>query len=777
MRTTSPTRHPRSRLLVAIAVLALLAGTMTAAIADPADTISIIKDGEEGLSTAEIASRLTDATFASAERVLIGRDDEFADAMTSGLLQSESPLLLVPSAGPIPPEIMTQIELLDPAEVLLLGGVDAISAGVEAELTGEGYAVDRTFGPSRIETATAIADVGAQGSETVLIARAFSDPTVGDPTQAFADAMAAGGWSASSGWPILLTETEVLTGTTRNYLSSGAVRNAFILGGTAAVSAEVEAELRLLVDNVERVAGSDRFGTAVAVAEKVGAPTASDAARLTLVDGQGDNAWAGGFAAAAHSARFGAPIVLTSGEVIPPATAAWLSSAQTPEARRGSVGDTPNDTDPIRLTCVTVASVCDEARSLLELPPRVLLRFDPPSGSTITQGDGVEILANNTVDELQISGSCTDGPIAGPSPTDVTITTVGECELIVTPILPGGVAQDATTASYTVIPPEDPVPQVVFHAGEEATDQTTGELRLVGVDGSNPRVIDACDGCRDLRVSADGQTLVYVHDDQIITRTGQDFATPTTLVPLADAVSWSEPQFTPDGQAVIATRNNNGDIGVERITLADGTITPLAPGHRVAGSDAVGAADGAASGAGVLVYVIESVQPGVQSNLGLVDIAGGPVMPLVTVPGVLQSAALSPDGTAYAYDRGGDPQVSVGFFEQRPTLDTDLGADLRIGQLVWADDSTVQGLDYNPPPLKAAGLATTAQVDVTVGAQDLTVDEGPRRQTLIDVGRPGPSGGSLIAQIGTDLAFADTGVTITDVTGTQVTNPHVLPVP
>ena len=90
--------------------------------------------------------------------------------------------------------------------VILLGGTSAIGEIVEQQLVGT-YTVERRAGTTRIETATTIAAIDAPQATTAVLARAF--PSSGaDQSQAFADALAAGGTNEShlysgSQWVIL----------------------------------------------------------------------------------------------------------------------------------------------------------------------------------------------------------------------------------------------------------------------------------------------------------------------------------------------------------------------------------------------------------------------------------------------------------------------------------------------------------------------------------------------------------------------------------------------
>lgn len=331
------------------------------------DTVGVIKDGETP-SASEVAVRLSEATpLASVDTVVLGRDDEFADSLASGVMQSTSPLLLVPRNGPIPTRVRDELSRLAPQRVVLLGGEAALTTEVADELSGLGYAVERRAGASRFQTATEIARQDAPQATTAILARAFAAEGSTDPTQGFADALAAGGMAAEMGWPVLLTQSDVLTGATRDYLAEAGITEVKLMGGTAAIADTVQTELEAMGIATDRLAGASRSQTAIEVAKERGSQTAADAAQVVLVQGQSADAWAGGFAAAAHSALFDAPIVLAVGDQLAPETRAWLEG----DAGVSKTADTAFQQPGVRLTCVVVPALCEEARVAMGLPPTV----------------------------------------------------------------------------------------------------------------------------------------------------------------------------------------------------------------------------------------------------------------------------------------------------------------------------------------------------------------------------------------------------------------------
>lgn len=466
-------------LLLAVALLAPPPGLR----ADVSDTISVVKEGEE-LGNVEIVSRLAEATFAgTTQRVLIGREDNFADNMASAVMQSDSPLLLVPSEGPISPRVADLLAQFAPSEVVLLGGEAAISSEVEAELA-EDFTVVRRSGPTRFETAIDIAEKEAPTATTAVLARGFASPDSTDESQAFADSLAAGGWAADNGWPVLLTATDTLPGSVRGYLDTSAITEVKIMGGTAAISPAVEAELGSMGIATTRVAGPTRFGTAIAVAEMRGADSAADADRVVLVEGQASDAWAGGFAAAAHSAAFNAPVILANGDGIPPETADFLAGGGA-FAQNGFFDDAV-------LTCVTVPSTCEQARVTRGLPAQTTVTFDPASGSTIEAGSTIAVtVTGSTAGAIEVTSDCAaDVTGTGEGTYDVTTdsSASGDCTLTATIALPSGASQ-VETATYTIEPADAGVVTAVFLGeyqyvvGGQETRVEIGENDTFFVDG------------------------------------------------------------------------------------------------------------------------------------------------------------------------------------------------------------------------------------------------------------------------------------------------------
>lgn len=263
--------------------------------------------------------------------VLLGRDDLFADSLASGGAQGllDAPLLLTGPAG-LDPRTAAEIARLGAVEVVLLGGEEALPPLVADDLADAGVHVRRLAGASRIETAIAIADDVAPDATRAVLARAHAHPGSPDPTQAFADALAAGALAADLRVPLLLTEPDVLTPAVATYLADSAITEVVVVGGEAAVGPAVRDALTASGIRVVDAGGPTRAATAVAIATLRGAARAAEAAMVLVGDGEHPDAWADAFPAALWAARADAPLVLTAGAGVPGPTAEWLAGGGDP---------------------------------------------------------------------------------------------------------------------------------------------------------------------------------------------------------------------------------------------------------------------------------------------------------------------------------------------------------------------------------------------------------------------------------------------------------------
>jgi len=274
-------RRRRGATLLVASLLATLFPLAPAAVAQTADDGIVEVSANDGLvpsarfagidryDTARLIA--TDETpFAAdfgSESVILARGDAFPDALAGSLLggAERAPIVLTPSDtslddGQLNPDTQAVLDAYENLEtVYVLGQTEAIGDDV-VEAVEDAFpdvTVERIGGADRFITAAFVGDqvVGDGTADQVIVANAENFP----------DALVAGAISAAGRVPILLTAEDDLTEITAERLEDYDVDEVLIAGGTDAVNAEVEAEIEAIVGegNTRRVAGADRFQTAI----------------------------------------------------------------------------------------------------------------------------------------------------------------------------------------------------------------------------------------------------------------------------------------------------------------------------------------------------------------------------------------------------------------------------------------------------------------------------------------------------------------------------------
>ena len=193
-------------------------------------------------------------------------------------------------------------------------------------------------------TASPVRLSGANRQATAVAASQAQFPTSGSASavvlaraDVFADALAGGPLAAAKHAPLLLTTSSSLDDVTkaeiRRVLPSGGT--VYLLGGTSALSDDVATAVTALGDVPTRISGTDRFATAVAIADAMGDPT-------TVFEASGAD-FPDALSAVPAAIKEHAAILLTNGAAQAQATSAYLSAHAT---TRYSVGGPAAWADP-----------------------------------------------------------------------------------------------------------------------------------------------------------------------------------------------------------------------------------------------------------------------------------------------------------------------------------------------------------------------------------------------------------------------------------------------
>ncbi|MEV4517704.1 cell wall-binding repeat-containing protein [Dactylosporangium sp. NPDC049525] len=185
-----------------------------------------------------------------------------------------------------------------------------------------GNTIERVWGQTALDTAVATsrynwADLGTDDG-----VRNQAQAVVLSRDDVYLDALGGSALAVHKRGPLLITPTAGLHASTRAELQRilGAGGTVYLLGGTVALSAKVESQVRQLGYRTVRLWGATEYDTAIAVAKEI-APKPSAVIIATAL--QYYDALAAGAAAGAHP---GTVIVLTNGDAMPAATAAYLNT-------------------------------------------------------------------------------------------------------------------------------------------------------------------------------------------------------------------------------------------------------------------------------------------------------------------------------------------------------------------------------------------------------------------------------------------------------------------
>ena len=192
------------------------------------------------------------------------------------------------------------------------GSVNFIFAGhIVGTLAAESAYKQERIGSGATDNASLSVEISQEGwtdADYVILTR---DDMV-------ADAMTAVPLSEKYDAPILMTSPKTLDRGVLEEIQRLGAENVLIIGGTGAVSANIEASLKALGLSVTRFAGADRYETAAKIALDLGP---SDTVYLAYGHGEAD-----AITASAFAAEKGIPILLTDKGKLPAATKEALTA-------------------------------------------------------------------------------------------------------------------------------------------------------------------------------------------------------------------------------------------------------------------------------------------------------------------------------------------------------------------------------------------------------------------------------------------------------------------
>jgi putative cell wall-binding protein len=210
------------------------------------------------------ASAISRAAYPSgAPVVFIASGTKFPDALSAAPVAAlmGGPLLIT-LPDRLPESTRTELERLDPSDIVVVGGVNSVSDVVFDELSAIVPDTIRISGADRYAVARNLVQFawGETGTEAAYIATGVDFP----------DALAASAAAGSRGIPVVLVygKSNTVDSATMNLLDDLGVTEPIIAGGPASVSPGIETYLESLNDfgYVERLDGENRYTASLAIA-------------------------------------------------------------------------------------------------------------------------------------------------------------------------------------------------------------------------------------------------------------------------------------------------------------------------------------------------------------------------------------------------------------------------------------------------------------------------------------------------------------------------------
>ena len=231
----------------------------------------------------ETATNIRDEYFSESNTVILTNSSTFVDSLSAVSLSRGNTPILFTKSNSLDSTTLKNLKSNKPRKVYILGGEKSVNSSVVNQLKNLGIIVERISGHDRYEVNAKVAkkthNPNTKQKTNILI-------TSGEK---HSDAINSATLAQNKKAPILFVTKNEVTSPIKNYLYSLKKNNAIgsitIVGGENSVSRKVEAFLRSLSNNVDRIAGSDRYSTNVKVAKQVN----PNAKRAIVVEGNGYN--------------------------------------------------------------------------------------------------------------------------------------------------------------------------------------------------------------------------------------------------------------------------------------------------------------------------------------------------------------------------------------------------------------------------------------------------------------------------------------------------------
>lgn len=234
-------------------------GAMVASIGPSVYAQNVTSQNISGSDRYSTAVKISQSGWSQSDTVILTNANAVADSLSVAPLASKLrvPVLLTQSDS-LNEATMAELSRLGAKKVLIIGGQDSISMGLEDNLKTSSLDVERIEGASREETSLNIAKKLKK-----LTSEKFQVAFLVNGHKGLADAAGIGAIAAKKGAPILFTSNSRLEDT-RSDLGQLGIDNVYVIGGNLSLVGEFDR----IATSVERIAGSNRQETSLKMMNK-----------------------------------------------------------------------------------------------------------------------------------------------------------------------------------------------------------------------------------------------------------------------------------------------------------------------------------------------------------------------------------------------------------------------------------------------------------------------------------------------------------------------------
>lgn len=251
-----------------------------------------------GKNRYETAVGVSSFTYEKSDNIIIASGNSFPDALSGSALAStlDAPILLT-DRDSLSSQTIDAISSLEPKRIIILGSRGSVSENVEKQLRPIAR-TRRIGGKDRYETSVLISKLvqDINGNTEIGLASGANFP----------DALAASSYVDQRNIPLLLTDPNKFPKDVEAFINGNPINKITVFGGENAISSSSLQGY----DNVGRIAGDDRYDTAVKIAQ------ASYDELDTIVLVNGGN-FPDALASSAIMHKYKAPILLVAKDEIP----------------------------------------------------------------------------------------------------------------------------------------------------------------------------------------------------------------------------------------------------------------------------------------------------------------------------------------------------------------------------------------------------------------------------------------------------------------------------